>query len=39
MLQDCFRVSIGTPEENDQLIAVLEEIFARKEKSILTESS
>jgi histidinol-phosphate aminotransferase len=39
MLRDCFRVSVGTPEENDQLIAALEEIFARKEKSILTQSS
>ncbi len=28
MLADCFRVSVGKPEENDQLIAALKEIFA-----------
>lgn len=33
MLQDCFRVSVGTPAENDQLIAGLREIFARKVKT------
>jgi histidinol-phosphate/aromatic aminotransferase/cobyric acid decarboxylase-like protein len=27
MLSDCFRVSVGTPEENDLLIAGLREIF------------
>lgn len=31
LLQDCFRVSVGTPEENDLLTAALREIFARKE--------
>ena len=28
MLHDCFRVSVGTPEENDGLVAALSEIFA-----------
>lgn len=27
MLSDCFRVSVGTPEENDLLLAALREIF------------
>ena len=27
LLQDCFRVSVGTPEENDLLISALREIF------------
>ena len=34
MLQDCFRVSVGTPEENDQVIAALREVFAGKEQAI-----
>ncbi|MBX5479617.1 MAG: histidinol dehydrogenase [Pyrinomonas methylaliphatogenes] len=29
MLADCFRVSVGRPEENDLLIEALREIFAR----------
>ncbi|HKZ76940.1 MAG TPA: histidinol-phosphate transaminase [Pyrinomonadaceae bacterium] len=39
MLQDCFRVNVGTPEENDQVIAALKEILARKEKAIRAQSS
>lgn len=35
MLQDCFRVSVGTPEENDLLIAALSEIFQKKRESAL----
>lgn len=31
MLNDYFRVSVGTPEENDKLIAALEEIFGKEE--------
>lgn len=34
MLQDCFRVSVGTPEQNDQLIAALRKVFAGKRKAI-----
>jgi len=30
MLKDYFRVSVGTPEENDKLIAALEEIFVKE---------
>lgn len=30
MLKDYFRVSVGTPEENDKLIAALEEIFGKE---------
>jgi len=29
LLQDCFRVSVGTPEENDLLTSALREIFGR----------
>ena len=29
MLGDCLRISVGTPEENDKLIAALHEIFSR----------
>ena len=38
MLHDCFRISVGTPEENDQLIAALKEIFARKENAVRAQS-
>lgn len=38
MLQDCFRVSVGTPEENNQLIVALKEIFTRKEEAIRAQS-
>ena len=31
MLKDFFRVSVGTPEENDKLLAALREIFAKEE--------
>ena len=31
MLKDYFRVSVGTPEENDKLLAALREIFAKEE--------
>jgi histidinol dehydrogenase len=31
MLKDYFRVSVGTPAENDQLLAALKEIFAEHE--------
>ena len=30
MLKDYFRVSVGTPEENDRLVAALEEIFGKE---------
>lgn len=29
MLENYVRISVGTPEENDQLIAALKEIFAQ----------
>ena len=29
MLQDCLRVSIGSPEENDEFLAALREILPR----------
>jgi histidinol-phosphate aminotransferase len=32
MLKDYFRVSVGTPEENDKLLAALGEIFSEEEK-------
>ena len=32
MLKDYFRVSVGTPEENDKLLAALGEIFAGEVK-------
>jgi histidinol-phosphate aminotransferase len=32
MLKDYFRVSVGTPEENDRLIAALEEIFGKEKE-------
>ncbi len=32
MLKDYFRLSVGTPEENDALIAALREIFGKDEK-------
>jgi histidinol-phosphate/aromatic aminotransferase/cobyric acid decarboxylase-like protein len=31
MLSDYFRVSVGTPEENDRLLVALREIFATNE--------
>lgn len=31
MLKNYFRVSVGTPEENDKLIAALEEIFGKEQ--------
>src|SRR5437763_4587093 len=31
MLKDYFRVSVGTPEESDKLLAALREIFAKEE--------
>ena len=33
MLRDCFRISVGTPEENDQLLAALREIFERSRET------
>jgi histidinol-phosphate/aromatic aminotransferase/cobyric acid decarboxylase-like protein len=30
MLKDYFRLSVGTPEENEQLLAALGEIFAKE---------
>ena len=38
MLQDCFRISVGTPEENDELVSALKEIFAGKEQGIRAQS-
>ena len=29
MLQDCLRVSIGSPEENDEFLAALREILSK----------
>ena len=34
MLGDYFRISVGTPEENDQLLAALREIFGSIEASL-----
>ena len=34
MLADYFRVSVGTPEENDRLVAALAEIFGGEEKGV-----
>jgi histidinol-phosphate aminotransferase len=31
LLQDCFRISVGTPAENDFLISTLRELFAKRE--------
>jgi histidinol-phosphate aminotransferase len=31
LLQDCFRISVGTPAENDFLISTLRELFANRE--------
>jgi len=39
MLSDCFRISVGTREENDEIVVALREIFARKEKAIRAQSS
>ena len=33
LLQDCFRVSVGTPEENDLLISALREIFGHSKRT------
>jgi histidinol-phosphate aminotransferase len=30
MLRDYFRVSVGTPEENDKLLAALREVFSKE---------
>ena len=34
MLRDYFRISVGTPDENDQLLAALREIFGSIEASL-----
>ena len=31
LLQDCFRISVGTPAENDFLISILRELFVKRE--------
>lgn len=33
LLQDCFRISVGTPEENDCLISTLRELFAERNEA------
>ncbi|HEX3560597.1 MAG TPA: histidinol-phosphate transaminase [Pyrinomonadaceae bacterium] len=35
MLKDYFRLSVGTPEENDKLLAALGEIFSEEGKEVL----
>ena len=37
MLKDYFRVSAGTPEENDKLLAALREIFAKEDGGMRAE--
>ena len=37
MLKDYFRVSVGTPEENDRLLAALREIFAKEDGGMRAE--
>ena len=32
LLQDCFRISVGTPAENDFLISTLRELFAKERR-------
>ncbi|MFN2532722.1 MAG: histidinol-phosphate transaminase [Pyrinomonadaceae bacterium] len=39
MLHDCFRVTVGTSEENDQLITALRDIFARRRKKAIRGQS
>jgi histidinol-phosphate aminotransferase len=36
MLKDYFRITVGQPEENDELIAALQEIFGQTEKVVGT---
>lgn len=33
LLQDCFRLSVGTPRENDFLISTLRELFAKRKEA------
>jgi len=36
-LGDYFRVSVGTPEENDRLLAALVEIFSQKGGKVMSD--